>query len=502
MLPSSFAHKPPVATHAMAETYEQAVPYSAVGSAMLILTQCLLLLAIPVLFYQLPYYYVRFIAEDNWGAFASSAAFLLAAILFARLSYTSGYRIATFWYALLALATFLVGMEEISWGQRIFKISTPEFIGAHNYQNEITLHNIESLGLSNRRAYQVLSCALIGYGLILPLLCISSQWIQKLIGKAQLPLPSLVLTPLFLSAAALFLWGPLERADEIGELLFALSFAAFAGERTLVETTQQQLKPGLGHGSYALIPIVTALGTGILLTTLFSGPAFQSSQAYANNLEMFAIQKLPKANLHRQALSIIDYMQRHPSLATGNTSLHRAELLTSLRRVEEAAEAYQHALQFDEQRLKMAPGNLDNLRSISAVYASMGDNVMAARYLQKTFNAYDAKMAETSAAPARTGADMVIWNGESYPVSSIYYRHRYRGECHHDMGESQQALEEYLLASDYAHSPRLKRELEYRITNTGSSLCGKRLQRVLWPTIEALSRNTTAVLPTLCRQPG
>lgn len=35
-------------------------------------------------------------------------------------------------------------MEEISWGQRLFSIESPEFFQQHNYQDEITLHNFLS----------------------------------------------------------------------------------------------------------------------------------------------------------------------------------------------------------------------------------------------------------------------------------------------------------------------------------------------------------------------
>lgn len=44
----------------------------------------------------------------------------------------------------LALILLLVAFEEISWGQRIFEITTPEILKEVNYQNEITMHNVFS----------------------------------------------------------------------------------------------------------------------------------------------------------------------------------------------------------------------------------------------------------------------------------------------------------------------------------------------------------------------
>lgn len=47
-----------------------------------------------------------------------------------------------------ALAFFFGGGEEISWGQRIFNIATPNAINAINAQGEITVHNLDFGGVS------------------------------------------------------------------------------------------------------------------------------------------------------------------------------------------------------------------------------------------------------------------------------------------------------------------------------------------------------------------
>ena len=43
---------------------------------------------------------------------------------------------------LFAILLFFYSMEEISWGQRIFDLQTPEALKAINYQDEINIHNI------------------------------------------------------------------------------------------------------------------------------------------------------------------------------------------------------------------------------------------------------------------------------------------------------------------------------------------------------------------------
>jgi hypothetical protein len=50
-------------------------------------------------------------------------------------------------YMLLSIGLFFIAMEEISWGQRIFSLPTPEFLIKLNIQKEINVHNIKGLPL-------------------------------------------------------------------------------------------------------------------------------------------------------------------------------------------------------------------------------------------------------------------------------------------------------------------------------------------------------------------
>lgn len=45
-------------------------------------------------------------------------------------------------FIFISLVLFFVAGDEISWGQRIFNIKTPESIAQYNAQNEITVHNL------------------------------------------------------------------------------------------------------------------------------------------------------------------------------------------------------------------------------------------------------------------------------------------------------------------------------------------------------------------------
>lgn len=88
--------------------------------------------------------------------------------------YRSKHTILAIVYILAAIVFFFVGGEEISWGQRIFDIETPEAWAEHNIQNEITIHNMG----------QVFGYVYIGYMLIG--LAGSTLWIIKKIVEKYL----------------------------------------------------------------------------------------------------------------------------------------------------------------------------------------------------------------------------------------------------------------------------------------------------------------------------
>jgi hypothetical protein len=50
-------------------------------------------------------------------------------------------------YAGLAIGMIFIAMEEISWGQRLLGIDTPDYIAQRNLQDELTFHNIDGFPL-------------------------------------------------------------------------------------------------------------------------------------------------------------------------------------------------------------------------------------------------------------------------------------------------------------------------------------------------------------------
>jgi hypothetical protein len=104
-----------------------------------------LALGFALLYLFLPNIYLKIIREDKLvedlqalSYFISSAIGFMAIVKL----HKSPYKDITCILALFAISTLLIGLEEISWGQRILGIATPESFMDSNTQKELTVHNL------------------------------------------------------------------------------------------------------------------------------------------------------------------------------------------------------------------------------------------------------------------------------------------------------------------------------------------------------------------------
>lgn len=114
---------------------------------------------------------------------------------------------------------FLFGVgEEISWGQRLFGIDTPEFFARHNSQQETNLHNLVLNGVKiNKLIFGLfLSIAIVSYFLILPVLYQKFEKISRIVNRFAIPLPRVFHVVCYLILAGL-VW--LTPSPKKGELL-------------------------------------------------------------------------------------------------------------------------------------------------------------------------------------------------------------------------------------------------------------------------------------------
>src|SRR4051794_38935369 len=109
------------------------------------------------------------VQEDGPIEWTQFVAFLFASVAFAAAAVMLGRRgdyLGAVLVGLGALVVFGIAGEEISWGQRIFGLETPETLTEINHQNELNLHNITAFPI--QRIGNYLQLVLGGAGLLLP----------------------------------------------------------------------------------------------------------------------------------------------------------------------------------------------------------------------------------------------------------------------------------------------------------------------------------------------
>jgi hypothetical protein len=135
------------------------------------------------------------------------------------------------WVLPPAAACFLVAGEEVSWGQRLLGMGTPEALAEVNVQGETNLHNIEGVHGIVRAVGVVVLLTLFA---LLPLAARQIRAVRELTDRIRFPLPPLlagilVLTGIAFMAAPRILAGEVIFAlDEVGELYVAAAWVVFA----------------------------------------------------------------------------------------------------------------------------------------------------------------------------------------------------------------------------------------------------------------------------------
>lgn len=139
------------------------------------------------------------IREDGLYEAAGGLACLLAAVILAYTYVTygprpgdGGSRWRNPWFPLLSLFFFVMAGEELSWGQRMIGLGTPDWLRAINLQNELTLHNLSIFQpeIGTNRFQEIWIAAVSIYFGVLPWLA-RFEPVRRLVDAARLPLASL-----------------------------------------------------------------------------------------------------------------------------------------------------------------------------------------------------------------------------------------------------------------------------------------------------------------------
>ncbi len=256
--------------------------------------------AYTVMAFKFPVAYMVGTYEDLVGEWAQVLFFFSVMVLSLRLAfYKSRYRL---FFAVLALASFYTVMEEISWGQRLFNIPTPDFFQRHNLQQETNIHNFFTgpfaTQLKKIMEYALFT-ALILYGLVYPI-SLRFQWRFAIrIDAMGLPAPPLYLWPFFFLSGVLEL-GPFSFNEaEIAEILIPLALTIFLTHHWIlyhdnIAWENTNALPGSISQRLALMIVAIFMGVVLLATGItyasYTNPRLKAKidSRIANGIEKFA----------------------------------------------------------------------------------------------------------------------------------------------------------------------------------------------------------------------
>ena len=201
--------------------------------------------------------YWQLIKEDGIVEYSSAFFWFFSAIVVCshtiKLYRTETSRYQFLFNILLVIFFIACGGEEISWGQRIFGIGTPELIKSINVQGEITLHNIGSISVFSNFFFVIT----LTFFLLVPFIIKKYSQIKQALYLIYFPIPNRFV--IFVYVGTLFVWifvglrfGTLgfhpfsfypeqyynQMDDEIFEFLAAYSFLCFSILNSVKEVTR------------------------------------------------------------------------------------------------------------------------------------------------------------------------------------------------------------------------------------------------------------------------
>ncbi|MEJ7778165.1 MAG: hypothetical protein WKF68_01140 [Daejeonella sp.] len=128
------------------------------------------------------------------------------------------------WFFVLFFGfNLLAGLEEISWGQRVFEIETTGVFQEYSDQNEINLHNTFQ-GIFHIKTKHIALLVLFIYGSLLPRFLLNRNLNSGNLIERQFIIPPMFLRGGFTIAAILMLDFQTGHEEEIGEFFFSICF--------------------------------------------------------------------------------------------------------------------------------------------------------------------------------------------------------------------------------------------------------------------------------------
>jgi hypothetical protein len=334
--------------------------------------------SIHYIFHSAPVSFTRLISEDQWGEYATSVAWAFCALFSLMAAIRTRGRFQRISWLLISLGALFVGGEEISWGQRIFGLRTPQFLSEWNTQNELTVHNLYLFNAGFLRDLAVLLVCLVSL-LVSVLAAIGPTKYRSRFNKPGFPLVPVYLFPLFLLPVYFWWSTPVIRYDEIGELLLGFAMFTFALNQCL------PLKLGKSANwkqSVAMTFLMTLMILGIAVIL----PQLASASSWRWTLNHTAAHSYPAAKMFDQSREVFEFIYTNPHYVQPDTRIRHGRMLLDAGRKQLADEVLNQAITELE---ATEPKNSEKWLLIGVAHALLGkesDASLALSMSMKTFH--------------------------------------------------------------------------------------------------------------------
>lgn len=343
-----------------------------------------------------PMVYVWATYEDLFGEWIQFWALVVTLVFAVRLSRRQWrYR---WFFGVLALGSFYVAMEEISWGQRLLGYGSPEFFRTTNLQGETNFHNIltgpYTTSLKDALSYG-LSAALVLYGFIYPLAHRFRIRLAVWMDARGVAAPPLYVWPFFVLAAILELGLIKFNEAEVGEILVGVALAFTVVQYEFARRRGLELGGKLAWPAAEARRLATRMWVVALLIVVLSvattGAVYASPRLRAkidrridNGVEKFAKRY---ARYGRWATAI-DLYRRTLMRDPRNTYILRkiADAYTHMGDDHGAERFLNTALAIDLDRYRRDRRSASVNRSLVHTYRMLGDHARADKHLREALN--------------------------------------------------------------------------------------------------------------------
>jgi tetratricopeptide (TPR) repeat protein len=387
-----------------------------------------------IVFYQwyFPVSYNYFVAEDSWVEYGTFVLCFWAGLLvFASMKTDQSLR--RLGYILFCLALMFVAMEEISWGQRLLGIKTPHIIAQHNYQSEISIHNISFFP-----SQFLISLAILIWAGVIPQL-LRIRWANSLINQFGVPVVSLNILPYFIFGFIVKNFNLVIKHEELGELIFGLGFYIYALGlwRKASEKSQWKILQGKN---------VSKLITGMVFLLLILMIKISPFDIYALKrvLHNSAERDYPRYKMYNQSLKIYEYLRNHKELHNDDT-LYKYGLFLKERNKEESEQIFAEAFQEAKTQMQQQPGKPYPNILAGKIYKQLNQAELSQKEFEKALTIDRERLSKAE----------LDWE----KVDAL----KSMGETYFEMGNIPLALENLQKALEYAHDGSAKMDIKHLI---------------------------------------